>query len=460
MNLPLDVIKRYKVLPLKEDERYVYLLCVKENEGISFFRKFFNKEVKVICASKERVLREIIKLEAKLFLKDIIKKIKEELRGDTKEVASVGRLLDLIIYYAIYHRASDIHFERGIVRIRVDGVLRKVFEFDEEVYLALISKIKILAKLDIASKLIQEGRFSKRVDEREFDFRVSCVNSLFGECVVLRVLESGRIIELEKLGMSEGNLAKLKRLIKSPYGMILITGPTGSGKTTTLYSILNHLKSIEKKIITIEDPVEYHIDLVEQIQVKEFADVIKAILRQDPDIIMIGEIRDEDVLNASLQAAMTGHLVLSTLHTNDAVSAINRLYQMGAKEYLVSDTLLGVVAQRLVRKICPYCKESYEASEEERKILQKFKKETKTLFKGKGCEQCDFSGYLGREMISEVFVINKEIAHLISLKKDKFELLRVGRSFGFVSMIEDGIEKVIKGVTTLDEILRVVNIED
>ncbi|MEO1958654.1 MAG: ATPase, T2SS/T4P/T4SS family [Nautiliaceae bacterium] len=188
--------------------------------------------------------------------------------------------------------------------------------------------------------------------------------------------------------------------------------------------------------------------------------MIKAILRQDPDIIMIGEIRDEDVLNASLQAAMTGHLVLSTLHTNDAVSAINRLYQMGAKEYLVSDILRGIVAQRLVRKICPYCKERYEASEEEIKILKKFKKDTKTLFKGRGCEQCDFSGYLGREMISEVFVINKEIAHLISLKKDKFELLRVGRSFGFVSMIEDGIEKVIRGVTTLDEILRVVNIED
>jgi len=460
MNLPLDVIKRYRVLPFKEDENYVYLLCVKENEGIGFFKKFFNKKVKVICASKERVLREIIKLEVKLSLKEIIKKIKEELKGDTKEVASVGKLLDLVIYYAIYHRASDIHFEKGIVRIRVDGVLRKVFEFDEEVYLALISKIKILAKLDIASKLIQEGRFSKRVDDREFDFRVSCVNSLFGECVVLRVLESGRIIELEKLGMSEGNLAKLKRLIKNPYGMILITGPTGSGKTTTLYSIINYLKSIEKKIITIEDPVEYHIDLVEQIQVKEFADVIKAILRQDPDIIMIGEIRDEDVLNASLQAAMTGHLVLSTLHTNDAVSAINRLYQIGAKEYLVSDILLGVVAQRLVRKICPYCKERYEASEEEIKILKKFKKETKTLFKGRGCEQCDFNGYLGREMISEVFVINKEIAHLISLKKDKFELLRVGRSFGFVSMVEDGIEKVIKGVTTLDEILRVVNIED
>jgi len=282
--------------------------------------------------------------------------------------------------------------------------------------------------------------------------------------VVLRILDQEKILlRMTELGMSEYNLKRFEKLVHSPYGIVFVTGPTGSGKTTTLYAALNEIKGVDKKIITVEDPVEYEIPLIQQIPVNArvgmtFAAALRSILRQDPDIIMIGEVRDKETLESAIQASLTGHLVLATLHTNDAPSAVTRMIQMGAKNYMVADSLIGVVAQRLVRRICPYCKTEYTPVKEEIEMIKPFLKEEIKFYKGTGCKECGFTGYIGREMISEVLVVNDTISHLIAINKDKMEILNAAKQYGFVEMIEDGINKIKQGITTLDEILRVVKV--
>jgi type II secretory ATPase GspE/PulE/Tfp pilus assembly ATPase PilB-like protein len=472
-SFPLALIERQKVLPYKEDDEYIYLATADplDYEAIEAIEKFSAKPLKIYIALSKDINTIIERFKIHISTNEIIEKVKKEMQqGGGENIAAIDELLDIILKTAIKQRSTDVHIEPGkynfSVRSRIDGVLRELFSFDKDIYYPLVSKVKLLSKIDISEKRKpQDGRFTKVYDNHTYDFRVSTTPTLHGESVVIRILDQQKILlRLTELGMSEYNLRRFEKLIHTPYGIVFVTGPTGSGKTTTLYAALNELKGVDKKIITIEDPVEYEIPLIQQIPVNykinfTFSVALRSVLRQDPDIIMIGEVRDSETLTASIQAALTGHLVLATLHTNDAVSAVTRMLQMGAEAYLVADALIGVVAQRLVRKICPYCKEVYYPSKQELEMIKPYLKEDIIFYKGKGCKECDFTGYLGREMISEVLIINDKLAHLIANNKDKMEILEVAKELGFITMIEDGINKIKEGITTLEEVLRVVRID-
>jgi general secretion pathway protein E/type IV pilus assembly protein PilB len=472
-SFPINLLERNKVLPYKKDEEYIYVATADplDYEAIEVIEKLSPKPIKIYIALTKDINTILDRLKIKLSTNEVIKRVKQELiQGGGEDISAIDELLDLILKSAIKQRSTDIHIEPArynfSVRARIDGVLRELFSFEKDIYYPLVSKIKLLANMDISEKRRpQDGRFTKNYNGHIYDFRVSTTPTLHGESVVLRILDQQKILlRLTELGMSEYNLKRFEKLIHSPYGIVFVTGPTGSGKTTTLYAALNEIKGVDKKVITVEDPVEYEIPLIQQIPVNykinfTFVAALRSILRQDPDIVMIGEVRDSDTLSASIQAALTGHLVLATLHTNDAPSAITRMIQMGVESYLVADALIGVVAQRLVRKICPYCKEIYHPSKQELEMIKPYLKEEITFYKGRGCKECDFTGYLGREMISEVLVINEKLAHLIASNKDKLEILEVAKEYGFISMIEDGINKIKAGVTTLEEILRVVKID-
>ena len=470
-SFPLAILKQKAILPYKQDDDYIYVATADplDYDSIEAIERFSPKPLKIFIALKKDINVILRRLEIKVSTDELVEKVKQELAtGGGESTAAIDELTDLILQNAISQRATDVHIEplkyNFTIRGRIDGVLRELFSFDREIYNPLISKIKLLSNLDISEKRKpQDGRFSKIYGDHLYDFRVATTPTLNGEAIVLRILDQQKILlRLTELGMSEYNLERFEKLIKSPYGIVFVTGPTGSGKTTTLYAALNEIKGVEKKVITIEDPVEYEIPLVQQIPVNTkiglgFAPILRSVLRQDPDIIMIGEVRDEETLTASIQAALTGHLVLATLHTNDSISSITRMEQMGAESYMIADGLQGAVAQRLVRKICPYCKSVYYPLKEELERIKPYlKDENVTFYKGKGCSHCDFTGYLGREMISEVFVVNEYIAHLISEGKDKLEILKVAKEYGFVSMIEDGVNKIKEGITTIEEVLRVV----
>ncbi len=471
-SFPINLIEKHYILPFKQDDDYIYIATADplDYDSLELVEKFSPKPLKVFIALTKDILIILERFKLNLSLKELIEKVKKELeKGGGESVSAIDELLDLILKKAIKERSTDVHVEplkyNFSVRARVDGVLRELFSFEKEIYFPLVSKIKLLSNLDISEKRKpQDGRFTKEYDGKIYDFRVSTSPTLHGESVVLRILDQEKILlRMNELGMSEYNLKRFEKLIHSPYGIVFVTGPTGSGKTTTLYAALNEVKGVDKKIITVEDPVEYEIPLIQQIPVNPkigltFATALRSILRQDPDIIMIGEVRDTETLETSIQAALTGHLVLATLHTNDAVSAITRMIQMGAENYMVADSLVGVLAQRLVRKICPYCKEEYFPSKDELELIKPYLKEEIKFFKGKGCKECGFTGYLGREMISEVLVVNDTISHLISLNKDKTEILKIAKEYGFVTMLEDGINKIKNGITTLEEILRVVKV--
>jgi general secretion pathway protein E len=328
--------------------------------------------------------------------------------------------------------------------------------------------MKLLSNLDIAEKRKpQDGRFSAKVSDKDFDFRVSTLPTIFGESIVLRILDKSKVmIRLEDAGMSELCYTKFSESIKAPYGIVLVTGPTGSGKTTTLYGALNAIKDIKDKIITVEDPVEYQMGGIQQVQVRasiglSFSDALRSILRQDPDKIMIGEIRDAETLRIAIQAALTGHLVLSTLHTNDAIAAVTRILDMGIESYLVSGALVAIQAQRLVRKICPHCKTTTIITGKILEDVKKYlpaEKNGLTFFKGAGCKECQHSGYFGREMISEVLPISEKMSRMIAAGASKEEMTEQAEGEGFVNMFEDGIAKALEGKTTIDEILRVARL--
>lgn len=471
-SFPTTLLEKNKIVPYKKDNEYIYVATADplDYEAIETIEKFSPKPLKIYIALSKDISAILDRLKVTLATNALVQKVKQELKqGGGENIAAIDELLDVILKNAIKDRATDVHIEPGrynfSVRGRIDGVLREIFSFDKEIYFPLVSKIKLISGMDISEKRRpQDGRFTKNYNNYVYDFRVSTTPTLHGESVVLRVLDQQKILlRLTELGMSEYNLKRFENLIHTPYGIVFVTGPTGSGKTTTLYAALNELKGVDKKIITVEDPVEYEIPLIQQIPVNykvgvTFAVALRSILRQDPDTIMIGEVRDTDTLTASIQAALTGHLVLATLHTNDAPSAITRMVQMGAEPYLVADALIGVVAQRLVRKICPYCKSVYHPTKQELELIKPYLHEEITFYKGRGCKECEFTGYIGREMISEVLIINDKLAHLISINKDKVEILNVAKELGFVSMIEDGMNKVKEGITTLEEILRVVKV--
>jgi len=473
-SFPVSMLEENLVLPFKMDENYIHIATADplNYDIIDMIQRLVNKEAKVYISFSRDILAVIENVKKYQQAKELIKKIKNDLNETvTLTSGAIDDFVDFLLKDAIDKRCTDVHIEpqkyNFLIRGRIDGVLNELFSFDNEIYPPLVSKIKLLSNMDISEKRKpQDGRFTKVYDNKSYDFRVSTAPVLHGESVVLRILDQQKILlKINELGMSEYNLKRFEYLIKSPYGIVFVTGPTGSGKTTTLYAALNELKGPEKKIITIEDPIEYELSLTQQIPVNykiglTFAGVIKNILRQDPDIIMIGEIRDSDTLSSAIQASLTGHLVLGTLHTNDSISTITRLVQMGAEAYMVSDSMLGAVAQRLIRKICPHCKSVYNPQKEELELLKDYIKDDMTFYKGKGCKYCNFTGYLGREMISEVLIVNSEISKMINEGKDRESILQEAKKTGFVTMIEDGINKLKQGITTIEEILRVVKVDN
>jgi len=393
----------------------------------------------------------------------------EEDVGHLKDLASeapIIRLVNMLITRAVESRASDIHiepFEDELkVRYRIDGVLHDIESTPKRLQAAIVSRIKIMAKLNIAERrLPQDGRIRLKVGEKELDLRVSTIPVLHGESVVMRILrKEGIVIDLEILGFPPDTLSTFEQLIKKPNGILLVTGPTGSGKTTTLYGALDKINFPDRKIITVEDPVEYQLKGVNQIQVKpqiglNFANTLRHIVRQDPDIIMIGEVRDLETAEIAIQSALTGHLVFSTLHTNDAPSAITRLLDMGVENFLLSSTIRGILAQRLVRVICPICKETdmSVADREELKLLGI--DSAAPLYLGKGCEACSFTGYYGRSGIFQLLVVDEEIRKLILKSADAGQIRNTAKQHGMRTLLEDGAVKVKSGITTLNEILRV-----
>lgn len=398
---------------------------------------------------------------------------KQELEDATDEVknAPVVKLVDSIISNAVKARASDIHiepFENFIkIRTRVDGELQEVLRVDKANLGALTTRIKILANMNIAEKRIpQDGRIITIVDGKQFDLRISSLPTVYGEKVVIRILsKQGFLIGMDKLGLFQEEMDKINRILAVPYGIVLVTGPTGSGKSTTLYTMLTGLNKADVNIITVEDPVEYTMEGVNQVNVNNkagltFASGLRSILRQDPDIVMIGEMRDSETAEIAVRAAITGHKVLSTVHTNDAPSTIVRLIDMGLEPYLVSTSLAGVVAQRLVRRICPYCKKEYKATSYEKKILELKEEEDVTLYKGAGCNFCNNTGYAGRLGIYEIMEITREVREYIAEGKNTDELRDLCLRSGMNDLKMYCIKHVLKGSTTLDELVKITFVKD
>ncbi|MGQ9677698.1 MAG: GspE/PulE family protein [bacterium] len=375
--------------------------------------------------------------------------------------APVVRWVNQMIIRAVRERASDIHIEptrEGLrVRFRIDGILHPIVSPKKALQLAVVSRIKIMSRMNIAEKRVpQDGRYGAIVDGREIDFRVSTFPTTYGEKVVMRILDRMRLLSLDELGLVEESYETLREMIAKPHGVILITGPTGSGKSTTLYAILNEIRSGDKNIITIEDPVEYDIDDICQSQVNERAGYtylvgLRHILRQDPDVIMIGEIRDAETAGVAIRAALTGQLVFSTIHTNDAPGTVTRLIDMGIEPFLVASGLEGVVAQRLVRRICPKCKVAYDPPA---KMLEDFELPPGTKFyQGKGCEHCRNTGYRGRIGIFEVMKLNDRIRELVVTRPPTSAIRALAREYGMKTLWEDGVRKVLNGVTTIEEVM-------
>ena len=390
---------------------------------------------------------------------------------DLASEAPVIRLVNLMTARAVESRASDIHIEpfenRLKIRYRVDGVLREVESPPSRLSAAVISRIKIMAKLNIAERrLPQDGRIQLRAQGKEIDLRVSTVPTLWGESVVMRILDKASVVlDFAKLGFSSRTLKRFLDVLHQPHGIILVTGPTGSGKTTTLYTALQTINTPERKILTVEDPVEYQLEGVNQIQVKAqinltFANALRAIVRQDPDVIMIGEMRDVETAGIAVQSALTGHLVLSTLHTNDAAGSITRLLDMGVEDYLLTSTINGILAQRLVRLLCTQCRQPYPALPElaDELRLHRFS-DTRdiTLYKSVGCEQCGGTGYRGRAAIMEFLVMSDPLRRMVLKHADAGELQAAAQKEGMDTMYEDGLRKAVAGLTTIEEVLRVTS---
>ncbi|MCX5710320.1 MAG: ATPase, T2SS/T4P/T4SS family [Candidatus Omnitrophica bacterium] len=379
------------------------------------------------------------------------------------EEAPVVKLVDLIIRQAIDERASDIHIEpfkdKISLRYRIDGKLYEIPPPAKHLHLPIISRIKILSKLDIAEKrLPQDGAFMVKINDRPIDIRVSSIPTIYGEKIVMRILDRSKVVlDLNLLGFEPKQMELMRKAMEAPYGLVFLTGPTGSGKTTTLYAMLNEMKSPTKNILTIEDPVEYKLDGINQVQIKPeigltFATALRSFLRQDPDIMLVGEVRDLETAQICVRSALTGHLVLSTLHTNDAPSAVNRLMDIGIEPYMLAPSLLMIVAQRLVRRLCPDCKEAYEPTAEQ---LNNVKLKADLIYRPKGCDKCNQSGYKGRICVDEVLVANAQIQDLINQRAPFQKIREVAKSTGMQTLYETALKKVEQGLTSLEEALSV-----
>lgn len=482
--IPEDFARAHKVFPLFKIGRRLTVGMVNPLDVITIdqLRQMTGMEIEpVVC--HEQDIEEAIDLHYKG--SDRFKEAMESFKEDTEEEGvlderslrrqaeegPVVKLVNLVLSQAIKEGASDIHIqprEKSLsIRYRIDGVLHEVFSPPKSMQLPIASRIKILANLNIAeTRLPQDGRFRFGIDNKVVDFRVSTLPTAFGENIVLRLLDTSRaILGFPDLGMNDKMIEDFRSILHKPYGIILVTGPTGSGKSTTLYAALRELDTPEKNIITLEDPIEYHLDTIRQSQVNPkigmtFANGLRAILRQDPDIIMVGEIRDLETAEIAIKAALTGHLVLSTLHTNDAAGAVTRLLDMGLEPFLVASAVQGVLAQRLVRRICPYCVQEYEPDKKLVRIVAGFEDyngETRFL-RGKGCSRCKNTGYKGRIGIYELLIMDDNLRELVNKRASATEIAHAARKAGMKSMIMDGLEKVEKGITTIEEVFRVTQV--
>ena len=475
---------RVVTLSLDDSEATVAMATPQDLYLRELLESVYQKPVRPFLASEEDILAAVYRwYEADMDLggeesgeesrtDDELWEDPEQLR-DLASEAPVIRLVNHIISQALEVKASDIHFEpfRDLlkVRFRIDGVLHDIETVSKRLQPAITSRLKLMAKMNIAEmRLPQDGRIKVREGQREIDIRVSSLPTLFGESVVLRLLNREEVrLELETLGISADILGDFEKIISRPYGLILVTGPTGSGKTTTLYGAMNRINAPDKKIVTVEDPVEYQLDGINQIQIRpkiglSFASALRNILRQDPDVILVGEIRDAETAEIAIQSALTGHLVFSTLHTNDAASAITRLQEMGVESYLLSSCLLAVMAQRLVRKICPHCGAAYDLPpgffEEVVQALGVDSTQAPSeVWRGKGCANCANTGFSGRTGIYELIQVDDEIRRLIVKGADSGSILSKARSLGMRTLRQDGLQKVLAGQTTFEEVMRVTN---
>ena len=492
--VPKNIAKQYTVVPIRvvKDELYLAMSDPLNFYAIEEVRKAVRRKVVPVLATKDAIEHSIQVLYGNEGAARAIEEMRREagagteatpetdtaftsnqLGDDSVSNAPTIRLVNSIIERAVVERASDIHLEPHetelLVRMRIDGIMQDILTVPRDLQNSVLSRIKIMAGLNIAERRVpQDGRFNVRVKDKNIDLRISTLPTVYGEKIVARLLDkSGGRIALEAIGLTDEGLAAIKNLLKYRNGVILVVGPTGSGKTTTMYSMIHEINTRDVNLVTLEDPVEYNIEGVNQVQINEkvgltFASGLRSILRQDPDIIAVGEIRDGETADIAMRAAITGHVVLSTIHTNDAVGTIERLEDIGVEPYLVASAMRGMVSQRLLRKICPNCKQAYTATEEELRDLDIPDEVGLTLYRGKGCPNCFNTGFRGRTAVVEVMTLNSKLRRLIADGAPRAAIedeLHKPES-GFVSLRESAINLARQGVTTAGEILRVVNDDD
>jgi general secretion pathway protein E len=484
--IPLEFLQRNLLLPMMEEGELKLGVCAQSRqEAIEDLRLLLNRDLEPLYLNREQIdtgLRELLVQDLGSGEKkeddqlEIIEDETQDLLSHSKD-APIIRLVNTLFLKAVQTRGTDIHLEPyeldAKARIRIDGVLHEIMTISKAQYPSVAARVKVMARLNLAEhRLPQDGRMRVKAGDRALDVRVSILPTQFGERAVLRILEqSVQVLTLEALGLLSDDQKKVEELITRPYGSVLLTGPTGSGKSTSLYAMLQKIKSPQRNIITIEDPVEYQIQGIGQIPVNNkigitFASGLRSILRQDPDVIMVGEIRDPETAEIVTHASLTGHLVLSTLHTNDAPTAVSRLVDMGVESYLISSSVIGIIAQRLVRKLCMKCREAYVPRPEElagmgipesqaaHVRLYRPPRSANSVINGKGCPDCLNTGYLGRIGIFEVMVIDDELRSAITRSAEANPIRKIARKNGMVNLQEDGLRKVMKGLTSIDEVLR------
>ena len=491
--LPKNIAKQYQVVPVRtvKDELYLAMSDPMNFYAIEEVRKAVRKKVVPMVATAAAVERSIQVLYGNEGAAKAIEEMKREaaatqevsvpdaafvsnqLGEDTISNAPTIRLVNAIIERAITERASDIHLEPREnelqVRMRIDGLMRYIMTVPRDLQASVISRIKIMSSLDIAEHRIpQDGRFNVRMKDKDIDLRISTLPTVYGEKIVARLLDkSGQKLSKDAIGLTGTDLQKYEHMLHCRSGVLLIVGPTGSGKSTTMYTMIDDLNKDDVNLVTLEDPVEYNVDGVNQVQINEktgmtFASGLRAILRQDPDIIAVGEIRDGETADIAMRSAITGHVVLSTIHTNDAVGTIERLFDIGVEPYLVSSAMRGIISQRLVRRICPDCKESYEPGEDELLELGMPAKSGMLFYRGKGCPNCFHTGYRGRIAVFEMLEITSKVRAMISRRasRDEIETELKKPESGFVSLRKNALRLVLEGVTTGEEVVRVISEED
>ena len=482
--IPKDFAEKNLVLPLFKVRETLTVAVV---EPLNIFlmdslKRLSKLSINIVLASAgdiAQTIRQIDNYKKAFQVEEIIENIQEDDIKVVEQVVDdidkieeaaglspVVRLVNFIIYKGIHENASDIHIEpdEGMLRVRyrVDGILREGLRPPVQLQSAVVSRIKIMSDLDISVRRVpQDGRMQVMMDNRCIDLRVSIMPTFYGEKVVMRILDKEATLkDLEKLGFSVEMMEIFEREIQRPNGIVLVTGPTGSGKTTTLYSALMRINSVELNICTVENPIEYNLKFVNQVQINDkagltFAATLRSLLRQDPDVILVGEIRDRETAQIAVQASLTGHLVFSTLHTNDALGAITRLINMEVEPFMISSSLAGVLAQRLVRRICPACRQSIPLTKEAAVLVKKYNLNFDTMFEGKGCARCGKTGYCGRVGVYEFIVVNDEMRDLIVRSPTITELRSHAHDQGMKSLRYDGLRKVQDGLTTIDEVMRI-----